>query len=95
MPARIDTRVDLPEPFGPMSPMRSPSEITIERLSKSFRTPNVLLMFWQLMSDMRRTGSGEVEFLPDFVDENAFASGRQRRGGVRAAPYRLAAELES
>ena len=36
-----------------MSPMRSPSEITIERLSKSFRTPNVLLMFWQLMSDMR------------------------------------------
>src|SRR4051812_20925106 len=49
-PARIWIKVDFPAPFGPMSPMRSPSEIVSDIFSNSGRAPKVLLMDWQLMS---------------------------------------------
>src|ERR1035438_3360840 len=41
-PAIICSSVDLPAPFGPMSPSRSPSEIPSEIFSKSTREPKLL-----------------------------------------------------
>ena len=38
-PLRMSRRVDLPEPFGPMTPMRSPSDTTNETFWKSGTTP--------------------------------------------------------
>src|ERR1022692_3936080 len=41
-PERILSSVDFPEPLGPMSPRRSPSEIPSEMFSKSIREPKLL-----------------------------------------------------
>ena len=38
-PCRISIRVDFPEPFGPIRPMRSPSDIVNEIFRKSGATP--------------------------------------------------------
>ena len=43
-------RVDFPEPFGPIKPTHSPSEIPREMFSKSGFAPKVLLTDWQLRS---------------------------------------------
>src|SRR6266850_1749924 len=47
-PARILSRVDLPEPLGPTRPTWSPSNNPNDRSSKSDRFPNALLMASQL-----------------------------------------------
>src|SRR5687768_5569103 len=47
-------KVDLPEPFGPMSPTRSPSERPKERPSNSGRAPKPLVRD----SQVRRTAGG-------------------------------------
>src|SRR5215470_18188218 len=48
-PARIRSSVDFPEPFGPISPIRSPSETVNETSSKSGFAPNAFEIFWTLM----------------------------------------------
>jgi hypothetical protein len=40
------SNVDLPEPFGPTTPTRSPSAIATERSVKSGAAPKALLMPW-------------------------------------------------
>ena len=41
-PAMIFSSVDLPEPFGPINPSRSPSEMCMEMLENSGAAPNDL-----------------------------------------------------
>src|SRR3954449_13445288 len=43
-PARMRSSVDLPEPLGPMSPMRLPSETVNERSRKSGTAPKLLVI---------------------------------------------------
>ena len=49
IPARIFTSVDLPEPLGPIRPMRSPSEMVSEMFSNNGRAPNVFSSVRQLI----------------------------------------------
>src|SRR5882762_11329920 len=48
-PARISISVDLPEPLGPMSPMRSPSETVNEMFWNRGATPYLFDSPWALM----------------------------------------------
>src|SRR6202030_312164 len=50
VPARIRSRVDLPDPLGPMSPMRSPSETVKETFWKRGSAPNDFAMLLTLIS---------------------------------------------
>jgi hypothetical protein len=43
--------VDLPLPFGPISPTRSPSEMAMDRFSKRGRAPYV----FEIVSQLSRT----------------------------------------
>jgi hypothetical protein len=43
-PARIRSKVDLPDPFGPINPIRSPSEIVKETFWKSGFAPKDLVI---------------------------------------------------
>ncbi len=98
----LDTRkdrneVDFPDPFGPMSPIRSPSAITMDEILRRACTPNVLLMFWQLMSDMFQNFGFRKDEIPGRSrrsDPPFFRSG----GGVETFEgfrHGLAAELKS
>jgi len=49
VPARIRNNVDFPEPFGPIRPIRSPSETVKETSSKSGLAPNAFVIFCALM----------------------------------------------
>jgi len=54
--ARIFSRVDLPLPFGPTSPARSPSKMPNDSALKSGAAPYALPIDWQLRrSDSQRT----------------------------------------
>jgi hypothetical protein len=48
-PARIRNKVDLPEPFGPISPMRSPSETVKETFWNRGFAPKAFEMSCALM----------------------------------------------
>src|SRR6185369_6598528 len=54
VPASIRSSVDFPEPFGPISPIRSFSEIVNEILSKSGIAPNVFEIPCALMMGGKR-----------------------------------------
>jgi hypothetical protein len=47
-PARIRSNVDLPEPFGPISPMRSPSETVKDMFWKRGLAPKTFEIFCAL-----------------------------------------------
>src|SRR6202040_431610 len=47
-PARILRRVDLPDPFGPIRPMRSPSEMVKETFWKRGFAPKAFVISWAL-----------------------------------------------
>jgi hypothetical protein len=49
VPARIRSNVDFPEPFGPISPMRSASETVKETSVKSGFAPKAFEIFCALM----------------------------------------------
>jgi hypothetical protein len=49
-PARIFSSVDLPDPFGPIRPMRAPSETVKETSRKSVVAPNAFEIPWALIS---------------------------------------------
>ena len=55
VPARIRNSVDFPEPFGPITPMRSPSETVNETSSNSGFAPNAFEIFCALMIGGNRT----------------------------------------
>ena len=50
-PARIRSSVDLPEPFGPMSPSLSPSDTESEISSNRGLAPKDFVNDWQLNSN--------------------------------------------
>src|SRR5450432_611101 len=71
-PARILSSVDLPAPFGPMRPRRSPSEIPSEMFSKSTREPKLFDREVQLSRRgiawgyaVKRAGIPFIILLPD------------------------------
>ncbi len=47
-PARMRSNVDLPEPLGPIRPMRSPSEMVNETFWKSGLAPKDFVISWAL-----------------------------------------------
>src|SRR6266536_4179236 len=49
VPARIRSKVDLPEPFGPIKPIRSPSDPVNDTSWKSGCAPKDFEIFWALI----------------------------------------------
>ena len=60
-PARIRSNVDLPEPFGPISPMRSPSETLKLMFWNSGLAPKDFEMFCALMIGGNDEGSPDAQ----------------------------------
>src|ERR1700686_3388335 len=63
VPARIRSSVDLPDPFGPMSPMRSPSDTVKETFWKRGAAPKAFEMLRTLISGGNDVGSPEFSYL--------------------------------
>jgi hypothetical protein len=72
-PYRIPSSVDFPEPFGPMTPMRSPSDTVKEIFLNSGAAPYLLDSPWALIS-----GGKFLGLLPSLVypEERHFAARR-------------------
>src|SRR6266404_1895669 len=60
-PARIRSSVDLPEPFGPISPMRSPSETVNQIFWNSGLAPKAFEMSCALMIGGNDVGSPDTQ----------------------------------
>src|ERR1700756_5108918 len=80
VPARIRSRVDLPDPFGPMSPMRSPSDTGKETFWKRGAAPKAFEMLRILISGGNDVGSPEFSYL-EIIRK------RDSRGGLGWAAF--------
>ena len=72
-PERICSSVDLPDPFGPISPMRSPSETGKATFRKSGVAPKLFEIFcalriggksYSFLQDLLSRIAGELSFIP-------------------------------
>jgi hypothetical protein len=63
------SNVDFPEPLGPISPMRSPSEIVKSIFSNSGSAPNLLDIPCALMMGGKRPDPGRRIRFEDISDE--------------------------
>ena len=66
-PARIRSNVDLPEPLGPISPIRSPSEMVKETFWKSGFAPKVLVICCALTMGGNEVRSPEKRRCPESI----------------------------